>query len=238
MSEFISSVDMALRLIFSFDAELYGIIFRTLVVSLTALLLAAIIAVPLGITISLNRFPLKNTLVTIFNTFLAVPPVVIGLVVYILLSRKMGLLGSFRLLFTPWAMILAQFLLALPILTSLTITAGKNMNPGAIQLAMSYGATRGQLFSLAMVEARYDILAAIIVGFGRLISEVGAVMMVGGNIRGETRVMTTAIAMHKGMGEFNMALALGLVLLVVAFFVNFLLNRIRSGLSDTEVMVE
>ena len=228
MNDFLSSIQIAFHLIITFDPELYEIIFRTLAVSLTALMFAAIIAIPLGITIALNKFPLKSLVITIFNTFLAIPPVVVGLVVYILLSRKMGLLGPYRLLFTTWAMIIAQFLLALPILTALSIIAAKNLDSGIVNLANSYGASKSQFFRLVLRESRYEILAAIIVGFGRLISEVGAVMMVGGNIKGETRVMTTAIAMNKGMGEFNVALAIGIVLLIVAFIVNFLLDLLRS----------
>jgi len=228
MEDFLTSFKLAFELIITFNPDLYEIIFRTLIVSISALALAAIVAIPLGITISMNKFPLKNLLITIFNTFLAIPPVVIGLVVYILLSRKMGLLGSYRLLFTTWAMIIAQFLLAFPILTALSITATKNMDEGTVQLATAYGATKFQFFCLVLREARYEIMAAIIVGFGRLVSEVGAVMMVGGNIKGETRVMTTAIAMHKGMGEFNIALGIGIVLLLVAFIVNFLLDLLRA----------
>lgn len=228
MNDFLSSMQIAFNLIVGFDPELYEIIFRTLIVSLSALGLAAVVAIPLGIAISMNKFPLKSLVVTVFNTFLAIPPVVVGLIVYILLSRKMGLLGPYRLLFTTWAMIIAQFLLAFPILTALSILAAKNLEAGTVNLAAAYGATKFQFFKLVLREARYEIMAAVIVAFGRLISEVGAVMMVGGNIKGETRVMTTAIALHKGMGEFDIALAIGIVLLIVAFLVNFLLDALRA----------
>ncbi len=219
----------AVQLLVSFDPELYGIIFLSIRVSTAAVLISFIIGVPIGVLIAMNRFPGKVLLVNVVNTFMGVPPVVIGLTVYVLLSNQMGLFGDLRLLFTPTAMLIAQVLLAAPIITGLTIVAVQGVDKHIRHTAVSLGATPGQLAWTIVREARYGIGASVIVAFGRLMAEVGAVMMVGGNIRFQTRVMTTAIALHKGMGEFQNALALGMILLLISFIINSGVDFLRRG---------
>ena len=229
MEFFLGAFGKAFSLLASLDPELYGTIGRSLFVSSFATLISAAIAIPAGIYISLHRFPGKNIVITVLNTFMGLPPVVVGLFVYMLLSNQMGIFGAWRLLFSATAMIIAQVLLGTPIIAALTVVAVEGIDPLLKQTAVSLGASSRHLFLLMGREARYAIGAAIIAGFGRLIAEVGAVMMVGGNIRFQTRVMTTAIAMQKGMGEFEMALALGIILILLSFVITFLLDKIRSG---------
>ena len=185
------------------------------------------LGIPLGALISLKTFPGKGLVVNILNTFMSLPPVVAGLVVYILLSNSTGLVGDHKLLFTPLAMMIAQFFLALPLMAGLTYVAVTSRDEIYKLSAISLGASP-RLVGLTMIsEARYSIFSAIVVVFGRLLAEVGAVMMVGGNIRYQTRVMTTAIALQKGMGEFEKALALGIILLILSFIINGILETIR-----------
>lgn len=219
----------AIELLTSFDPELYGIIFLSLKVSAIAVAISSIIAIPIGIAISIGKFFGKNLLINIINTFMGIPPVVAGLVVYILLSNKMGIFHTIRLLFTPTAMIIAQVLLAVPIIMGLTIVAVRSIYSNIRKTAVSMGASYTQIVWIVIKEARYAIGAAVITGFGRLMAEVGAVMMVGGNIRYKTRVMTTAIALQKGMGEFQIALALGIILLLISFIINIGLDLLRRG---------
>jgi len=226
---FVDSFAKAVQMLVSFDPELYGIIFLSLKVSISAVLIASVIAIPLGIAISLGKFLGKSLLISVINTFMGIPPVVVGLVVYILLSNKIGLFSSLRLLFTATAMVIAQVLLALPIVTGLTVIAVRTVDSHIRKTAVSLGATRLQLLLLVVREARYSIGAAIITGLGRLMAEVGAVMMVGGNIRYKTRVMTSAIALQKSMGEFQEALALGIVLLLIYFLINVGLDYFRGA---------
>lgn len=226
---FLSAFIKAVELIISFDNELYGIIFLSLKVSLTSTLIATVIAVPAAIAISLGKFWGKSLAINLINTFMGIPPVVVGLVVYILLSNKMEIFSSLRLLFTAAAMVIAQTLLAIPIIAGFTIIAVQTVDSHIRSTAISMGVTNLQLIFLIIREARYSTGAAVIAGFGRLMAEVGAVMMVGGNIRFKTRVMTTTIALQKGMGEFQTALALGFILLIVSFIINFTVDRIRGG---------
>lgn len=229
MEYFVEAFNKAISLMLSFDPELYGIIFLSIRISVIATLISTIIGLPLGAMIGLNRFWGRKALINLTNTFMGMPPVVVGLVVYILLSNQMGLLGPLRLLFTPTAMIIAQVLLATPIVAGLTIVAVQSSDPMIKKTAVSLGANSLQLVWLIIKEARYAIGAAVIAAFGRLTAEVGAVMMVGGNIRFQTRVMTTSIALNKGMGEFQMALALGIILLVISLLINSALDMFRSG---------
>lgn len=229
MDYFVEAFNKALTLMLSFDPELYGIIFLSIKISVIATLISTITGLPLGSIIGLGRFRGRTVLINLTNTFMGMPPVVIGLVVYILLSNQIGLLGPLRLLFTPIAMVIAQVLLATPIVVGLTIVAVQGIDPLIKKTAISLGANRFQLTWLIIKEARYAIGAAVITAFGRLTAEVGAVMMVGGNIRFQTRVMTTAIALHKGMGEFQMALALGIILLLISFLINSALDMLRRG---------
>lgn len=227
MDYFIEAFNKALALVLSFDPELYGIIALSIRISVIATVISTIIGIPLGAIVGLNRFWGKAALINVINTFMGMPPVVVGLVVYILLSNQIGILGPLRLLFTPTAMIIAQVLLAVPIVTGLTIVAVQSVDPLIRKTAVSLGANGFQLLWLIVKEARYAIGAAVITAFGRLTAEVGAVMMVGGNIRFQTRVMTTAIALHKGMGEFQLALALGIILLIISLLINSILDVLR-----------
>jgi tungstate transport system permease protein len=229
MSIFLNSFATAFKLLVSLDQETYGIIFLSLKISLLAVGLGAGIGIPLGLLIALKKFTGKNFLINIVNTFMGLPPVVAGLVVYILLSNQIGLLGQYRLLFTQTAMVIAQVILAIPIICGLTIVAVHEVDDGIRKTAVSLGANSLQAVLAIVKEARYGIFSAVIVGFSRLMAEVGAVMMVGGNIRFQTRVMTTAIAMHRGMGEFDQALALGIILLITSFVITMILSFFRSG---------
>lgn len=229
MNYFVDAFNKAVTLMLSLDAELYGIIFLSIKISVIATIISTIIGLPLGAVIGLNRFRGRTALINLTNTLMGMPPVVVGLVVYILLSNQIGILGPLRLLFTPTAMIIAQVLLATPIVAGLTIVAVQGVDPLLRKTAVSLGASGPQLVRIIIMEARYAIGAAVITAFGRLTAEVGAVMMVGGNIRFQTRVMTTSIALHKGMGEFQLALALGIILLVISLLINSVLDMLRNG---------
>jgi tungstate transport system permease protein len=229
MEYFADAFNKAVTLMLSFDPELYGIIFLSIRISVIATIISTIIGLPLGAMIGLHKFWGRTALINLTNTLMGMPPVVVGLVVYILLSNQIGILGPLRLLFTPTAMIIAQVLLATPIVAGLTIVAVQGVDPLLRKTAVSLGANRAQLVWTIIKEARYAIGAAIITAFGRLTAEVGAVMMVGGNIRFQTRVMTTSIALHKGMGEFQLALALGMILLIISLLINSTLDVLRSG---------
>ena len=213
----------------SFDAETYGIILLSLRVTFTALFIGAALGVPAGVALGLSRFPGKAAIMNTVSAFMSLPPVVAGLAVYILLSNRTGLTGSHRLLFTPAAMCIAQSLLALPLMTGLSAASVSQVDRQIRLTAKSLGARPLQSAAAVVREARYGIYSAFIVIFGRLIAEVGAVMMVGGNIRYQTRVMTTAIALQKGMGEFQTALALGIILLIISFCVNALPEMLRNA---------
>jgi tungstate transport system permease protein len=218
----------AINMLITFSPELYGIVFRSLRVTFTALILASLAGIPLGVGLSLKNFKGRAIFLNIINTFMSLPPVIAGLTVYILLSHQTGLVGDQRVLFTVTAMVIAQFVLALPLITGLTISVVSAAGKSVYLTAKSLGATPSQAAFTVVKEARYGIIASCIVVFGRLTAEVGAVMMVGGNIRFETRTMTTAIAMHKGMGEFTTALALGIVLLLIAFIINGALEILKN----------
>lgn len=217
----------ALGLIVSGDQSLTGILLLSFRVTGSSVLASALIGIPLGSLVALKRFHGRTLVINLFNTFMGFPPVVAGLLVYLLLSRS-GPLGVWGLLFTPTAMIIAQTLLITPIIAALTHAAVVSVDPLIRDASISLGA-RGVDVGLTVVrEARYAIMAAVIAGFGRAIGEVGAVMIVGGNIEGATRVMTTAIVLETGKGNFELALALGLFLLVLAFLVNILLHLLQA----------
>ena len=207
--------------------DLFEIVALTLRVTGSALLIGTLLGVPLGALIGLSRFPGKRILTAIIYTGMGLPPVVVGLVVYLLLSRS-GPLGPLGWLFTPSAMIAAQTLIALPLVIGLTMTAVEGVSPELRRQVVALGATRAQTAWTILTEARIGLTAAIVAAFGGIISEVGAVMLVGGNIAGETRVLTTAIVLNTRQGEFSLALALGLILLALTFAVNALLLRLQG----------
>jgi len=220
----------AFWLVVSFDREVYEIMFLSLRVSGTAVLIGALLGVPSGATVGLKEFFGKRFLISIVNTLMGLPPVVVGLLVYLLLSTS-GPLGVFQLLYTPEAMIIAQLIMVIPIVMGVTISSVSSVSKAIREKALSLGATNWQMTLKVLKEAKLGILTALIVSFGAAISEVGAVMIVGGNIRWATRVLTTAIVFETELGEFGLAIALGLILLLLAFVINWVLTYLQwSGL--------
>ena len=209
----------AWTLLTSADTYVWEVVFRSLSISGAALLLATLIGLPLGAFLALSRFRLRTPVVALVNTGLAFPPVVVGLAVYLLLSRS-GPAGPLGLLYTPSAIILAQVVLAGPYIAAVTLAALDGVPPDVRQQARGLGASQWQAVLLHLREARASLVAAVAAGFGAVISEVGAVMIVGGNLLGETRVMTTAIVLETRRGNFGVAIALGAVLLAIAFLIN------------------
>ena len=227
MNSIIDSFSKALFLIFHLDRELLGIILLSLSVSGTALIVATVIGLPIGAFLGLKRLPGKAMLISLLNTFMGLPPVVVGLFVYLLLSRS-GPLGFMALLYTPTAMIVAQTILVLPIVASLSHSAIVNVDPLIKQASTTLGATPFQITLTIIEEARYGILSGVIAAFGRVMAEVGAILIVGGNIAGYTRVMTTTIALETDKGNFELALALGIILLAISLAINAALHAIQK----------
>lgn len=222
-----SAVVQALRLLVSGDAEVWQVTLLSLRVSLTATALSLLIGIPLGTWLALARFPGRRLVLAAVNTGMGMPPVVAGLVITIVLWRS-GPLGQLRLLYTPAAIVIAQVALALPIVVGLTAAAIQQLEPRLRLQILALGATRVQYLWLLAREARLPLLAAVMAGFGAVISEVGAAMMVGGNIQGQTRVLTTAIVLEASKGNFDTALALGLVLLALVYAVNLALTWVQQ----------
>jgi len=221
------SLQHAIDLILSFDGEVFSTVWTSLYTSTVAILLAAAVGVPMGTALGLGRFAGRRGVLTLLNTLMALPTVVVGLVLFGLFSRQ-GPLGSWGLLFTPWAMIAGQMVLATPIVANYTVATVAGADPRIIPTALTLGASRLRAVRQLLLETRFGIVAAIVAGFGRVIAEVGVAMMLGGNIRGYTRTMTTAIALETSKGEFAFGLALGLVLLAVALIVNLFLNLLQQ----------
>jgi tungstate transport system permease protein len=216
----------AIELLLRLDPEVFGIMFLSLRVSGTAVFLAALLAIPLGAFIALREFKGNHLIINIIYTLMGLPPVVAGLFVYLLLSSS-GPLAPLSLLFTPTAMIFAQFIMAVPIVMGITISAVKAVPKDVVDTAISLGANRRQLVLVILSEARIGLIAAIITSFGAAISEVGAIMLVGGNIRFFTRVLTGSVVLYTRMGEYGMAIALGVILLILAFIINSVLTYIQ-----------
>lgn len=209
------------------DSEILGITLLSFQVSCTAVLLASIFALPIGTVLGLKDFRGKQVILTLVNTLMGLPPVVVGLILYLLLSN-MGPLGPLSLLYTPTAMILAQFVLAVPIIIGLTYSAIADVSEKIVEQTLSLGATKRQLILIMFKEARMGILTSIIAAFGRAVSEVGAIMIVGGNIRYFTRTLTTAIVLYTSMGEFETAIVLGTILLITSFTINLFLTYLQT----------
>ncbi|AVX20083.1 tungstate transport system permease protein [Carboxydocella sporoproducens DSM 16521] len=217
----------ALKLLFQGDRETWAIIALSLRVSGTATILSLVIGIPLGVYLALGDFRGRRLLVTLVNSGMGMPPVVAGLLVTILLWRN-GPLGFFHLLYTPAAMIIAQTLIAAPIIVGLTMAAIQQINPKLVWQLQSLGASPLHIIGILLKEARYSLLAAVMAGFGAVVSEVGASMMVGGNIQGETRVLTTATVMEVSKGNFGLAMALSFVLLFLSYGVTYLLTLLQQ----------
>lgn len=226
MGFFFQSFIEAGQLILARDPQVLKITLTSLQVSAGAILLAAAVGVPGGFVIGITPFKGRGLLITFLNTLMALPTVVIGLAGYGLISRQ-GLLGFLQLLFTPTAMLFGQCLLATPIIMALTISAIQGLDPRVQSTALVLGASSTRAAVTMLAEARFAVLVAIITGFGRIIGEVGAAMMLGGNIKDYTRTLSTAIALETSKGEFGFALALGLILMSVALGVNFLLRLLQ-----------
>ena len=230
MDEIVTGITQAFNLIVTLNPEVLHIAALSIYISLAATILAACISIPLGGLIHFREFRGKRTLKMIIQTLYSVPTVVVGLLLYLLLSRS-GPLGFFGLLFTPEGMILGQMVLIIPITTGLVISALSGVDRNISDTLVSLGATEFQSIVQIVKEARLAILSAVILAFGRAISEVGVAMMIGGNIAGQTRVLTTAIALQTGMGDFGFSIALGIILLAIALVIVVTMNLITSGLS-------
>jgi len=232
MNELLQGFIQAIELIVERDPALWEIVLLSLRVSGIALLISTIIGIPIGAFLGLSRFAGRSLFIILIYTGMGFPPVVIGLFVYLLLSRT-GPLGQVDAaflprLFTPAAMIFAQCIIAFPLIAGFTMAAVLGVDPDIRLQARALGATRWQTMLTILSEARIGVLVAIVAGFGSIISEVGAVMLVGGNIEGKTRVLTTAIVLETRKGNFELAMALGIILLSLAFLANFLMLRLQG----------
>jgi len=217
----------AFELILGFDREVRMAVWTSLYTSSCSIVIAALLGVPIGLWLGLNRFRGRQVMIALLNTLMALPTVVVGLLLFGLFSRQ-GPLGPLGLLFTPMAMIAGQMVLAAPIVANLVLAAVTGADQRIINTALTLGASRLQAAIQLLREIRFGVMAAVIAGFGRVIAEVGVAMMLGGNIRNSTRTMTTAIALETSKGEFAFGLALGIVLLSVALIVNLFLNALQQ----------
>jgi len=217
----------ALQLIVTLDPQVVEITVRSLSISFTSVFIAALVDIPIGGIIEFHSFRGKRALINLIQTFYSLPTVTVGLLVFLLLSRS-GPLGSLGLLFSPGGMIIGQTILITPIMIGLTISALGGVSVQIRETAASLGATDLQVIFTIMKEAKVAVIAAILLGFGRALSEVGVAMMIGGNIRGYTRVLTTAISLETSMGDLELSMALGIILISISLAVNLLLNRIQG----------
>ncbi len=227
MTSILDGFSKAFSLILHLNAELLAIIVLSVKVSGTALVISTLLGLPLSAFFGFRKFPLKGLMISLLNTFMGLPPVVVGLFVYLLLSRS-GPFGFMALLYTPTAMVIAQSILAFPIVTSLSHSAIISVDPLIKQASLTLGATPFQTSVTIIREARYGIMSAIIAAFGRVMAEVGAILIVGGNIAGFTRVMTTTIALETDKGNFELALALGIILLGISLLINLALHVVQK----------
>lgn len=219
MEESSSALWIAIELLVRFDAELVDIVGRSLTVSLSAVLLASLIGLPLGALMAVYRYPGRRASIVLLNALMGLPPVFVGLIVYMMLSRS-GPLGVLGLLYTPWAMIIAQTLLITPIVSALSRQIVRALFDEYRDLLCSFGARPSQMLWTLLRDCRAALVTAVMAGFGRALAEVGAVFIVGGNIAYATRVMTTAIALETAKGNLALAMALGLILVLIALSVN------------------
>ncbi|MDS9947162.1 MAG: ABC transporter permease, partial [Planktomarina sp.] len=229
MNEIFAGLQEAFRLIFTFDSDLIEITLRSLQVSVTALLIASALALPLGTWLAIRRFRYRRFAIVVLNALMGLPPVVVGLMVYLLFSRS-GPFGVMGLLFTPTAMIIAQVIIITPLIASITHQAMRELWSEYHDLLISLNTTSLQRITALIWDGRRTLMTASLAGFGRGIGEVGAIMIVGGNIDHVTRVLTTAIALETGKGDFALALSLGFVLIALTLLVNFVIH----ALSRTE----
>ena len=227
-NEFTEGIIEAFVLLFTFDPEIWNIIFISLRVSGTSVFLATCVALPLGSFLAIRTFRGKKIITNFINTFMGFPPVVMGLFVFLILSKS-GPLGELGLLYSTTAMIVAQFFLAIPIITGTTKASIESIDPVLKETIISLGSNERQLWGELIKESKKPVIAGVIVAFGQAISEVGAVMIVGGNIRWHTRTFTTSIVLNTRMGEFGMAIALGLILILMTFILSYFLTHLQEG---------
>ena len=227
MDEISAGFIRAIQLIITFNPEVVEITVRSLSISLTSVLIASLVDIPIGGLIEFHDFRGKRALINLIQTFYSIPTVTVGLLVYLLLSRS-GPLGGMGLLFSPAGMVIGQTVLITPIMIGLTISALRGVSVQIEETALSMGATDLQVIFTIMKEARVAVVATVLLGFGRALSEVGVAMMIGGNIRGYTRVLTTAISLETSMGDLDLAMALGIILISISLAVNLVLNRVQG----------
>lgn len=227
MEIFVQGFKEGLYLIWQLDEEILQVTLLSLQVSLTALILSAIIGIPSGAALALKNIPGKRIILNIIYTLMGLPPVLAGLLVYLFLTYR-GPLGEYQLLFTPTAMVIAQVLLAAPIVCGLTARAVMALNQEVYDTAATLGASRRQAARTIIRESRIGIVAALSTALGRVIAEVGAVMLVGGNIRWSTRVLTTSIVLETRMGNFSTAIAIGIILLTISFLINMFILTLEK----------
>ncbi|HEY7164147.1 MAG TPA: ABC transporter permease [Candidatus Binatia bacterium] len=220
-------ITKAVELVVGFNAEVWTITWLSIKVSGVSTLISLLLGIPLGIFLALARFPGQKTAAALVNTAMGLPPVVVGLFVSVFLWRS-GPLGFLDLIYTPAAMVIAQVIIAFPIMAGLTMASFQSLDPNLMLQLLGIGASKTQAIWLLCKEARLPMLAAVMAAFGGVISEVGASMMVGGNIRGQTRVLTTATVLETGKGNFDVAIALGLILVVLTFGINFILTQVQQ----------
>lgn len=227
MNDIVDGILQAFGLILSLDRDLLEIVLLSLRVTLTAVVIASLLGMPLGAWLAVNRFRYRRITIAILNALMGLPPVVVGLVVYILLSRS-GPFGVLGLLFTPTAMIIAQVIIITPLIASISHQAVRDLWAEYHDLLISLNTTKWQRIKTLIMDARRSLLTASLAGFGRAIGEVGAIMIVGGNIDHVTRVLTTAIALETGKGDFAFALALGFILIMLAIVVNLAIHSVSA----------
>ncbi|HNX39473.1 MAG TPA: ABC transporter permease [Methanothrix sp.] len=227
MEEIWNGLVRAVELIVTLNPEVMGITIRSLSISFVSVLIAAAINIPLGGLIEFRNFRGKGAVVNLIQTLYGLPTVTVGLFVFLLLSRS-GPLGGLQFLYTPTGMVIGQMILISPILIGLTISALKGISPSIRDTAVSLGASQWQVILTVIKEARHAVIAAILIAFGRAISEVGVAMMIGGNIRGYTRVLTTSIALQTSMGNLEMSMALGIILICISMLLNLALSRFQG----------
>lgn len=230
MEYIINGITGALKIIISLDREFLDIVFTSVRISFASTFLAAVFGVPFGLWVGIGQFKGNNFVRTVLNTLMSLPTVVIGLTLYSFLSRK-GPLGGLEMLFTPWAMVLGQLILAFPLIAAFTAGGTKNLGDAPLRAARLLGAGKLKSGVLFLKEAKWIIITGLLAGFGRVFSEVGVSMMLGGNIRFYTRNITTAIALETSRGAFDLGIALGVVLLTVAFLVNIIVSRVQVNKS-------
>ncbi len=228
MFHLIEAFGIALRMIVSGDTVVFSIALRTLLIASASTLAATLLFVPLGCLIHFNSFRGKRLATGFIQTMYSVPTVFVGMLVFLMISRT-GPLGGMGILFSPWAIILGEIVLIFPIITGLTISALQGTGKGLEDTAIALGASRRTMVLKVLTEARYTMFTSVLMGFGRALSEVGVAIMVGGNIAGHTRTLTTAIALGVGKGETASSIALGLILLFLAMMVSIMVNLLQHG---------